>query len=293
MRSRASASVTDFSRPNTRGAVRAGAIARLNAARIETAVLDADLLLAFALGIRKEDVYAHPERDVPPEGARRFAALVERRARGEPVAYLRGVKEFYGLDFTVDPRVLIPRPETELLVDEALRRLRARTHPLVVDVGTGSGAVAVALAAHLRAARFIATDASADALDVARANAARHGVAGRIDFRVGDLLTPVSERVDAVVTNLPYLTTAEVDAGRGTSIEFEPRAALDGGADGLDVIRAAIGQLSGKVSEGAVVIFECAPAQASVVASLLGTALSADAEVVRDLAGRERLVLAG
>src|SRR5919199_797119 len=110
MRSRASASVTDFSRPNTRGAVRAGAIARLNAARIETAVLDADLLLAFALGIRKEDVYAHPERDVPPEGARRFAALVERRARGEPVAYLRGVKEFYGLDFTVDPRVLIPRP---------------------------------------------------------------------------------------------------------------------------------------------------------------------------------------
>ena len=293
MRSRASASVTDFSRPNTRGAVRAGAIARLNAARIETAVLDADLLLAFALAIRKEDVYAHPERDVPPEGARRFAALVERRARGEPVAYLRGVKEFYGLDFTVDPRVLIPRPETELLVDETIRRLRARTRPLVVDVGTGSGAVAVALAAHLRAARFIATDASADALDVARANAARHGVAGRIDFRVGDLLTPVSERVDAVVTNLPYLTTAEVDAGRGTSIEFEPRAALDGGADGLDVIRAAIGQLSGKVSEGAVVIFECAPAQASVVASLLGTALSADAEVVRDLAGRERLVLAG
>ncbi|HYY54293.1 MAG TPA: peptide chain release factor N(5)-glutamine methyltransferase [Candidatus Dormibacteraeota bacterium] len=276
--------------PTTRGEARAAAIARLRAARIETAALDADLLLAFALGIRKEDVYAHPEPALAPDDLARYAALVDRRSRGEPVAYLRGVKEFYGLEFAVDRRVLIPRPETELLADEAIRRLSARASPLIADLGTGSGAIAIALARALPGARVIATDASVAALEVARANAARHGVAARIDFRAGDLLEPVREPVDAVVANLPYLRTDEVNAARGTSIEFEPRAALDGGHDGLDVIRRAIEQLAERVARPALALFECAPQQADVIAARLAAARFS-AEIVADLAGRERVVV--
>ena len=263
---------------------------RLRGAGIATAVLDADLLLAFAVGVRKEDVYAHPEAPITGDALRRYDALVERRARGEPVAYLRGVKEFYGMALAVDPRVLIPRPESELLVDEAARRLRPHPSPLVVDLGTGSGAVAIALARELPLARIIATDAAADALEVARANALRHGVADRIELRAGDLLAPVAERVEAVVANLPYLTTAEVDAGGGTSLEFEPRAALDGGEDGLDVIRRAIADLPTHLAPGGVALLECAPAQARAVAILMRRTLHAKTAVERDLAGRDRVV---
>src|SRR5439155_74300 len=208
----------------------------LREAGIESAVLDADLLLAYVLGIRKEDVYAHPEPVLSADELAGYEGLIARRARGEPVAYLRGWKEFYGLEFAVDPRVLIPRPETELLVDETVRRLAPLDSPLICDLGTGSGAIAIALAVALPRARLIATDSSTAALEVARANASRHEVRERIDFRAGDLLAPIHETLDAVVANLPYLTSAEVDAGGGTSIEFEPRAALDGGADGLAVI---------------------------------------------------------
>ena len=145
------------------------------------APLDADVLLAHALGITKEDLYAHPEAPVDAERDAVFRGLLERRASGEPVAYLRGFKDFYGLRFAVDPRVLIPRPETETLVDAVL----ASGARLVADIGTGSGAIAVALAVHSPEVRVIATDISADALAVARENAAAHGVADRIDFRQG------------------------------------------------------------------------------------------------------------
>jgi release factor glutamine methyltransferase len=278
--------------PSTRADARREAIARLRAAGSETAVLDADLLLAFAVGVRKEDVYAHPEAPITGDALRRYDALVERRARGEPVAYLRGVKEFYGLDFAVDARVLIPRPETELLVDEALRRLAPRPSPLLCDLGTGSGAVAVALALRLPRARVIAIDSSAAALAVARANAERHGVADHIELRAGDLLVPITEQLDAVVANLPYLTTAEVDAGRGTSIEFEPREALDGGPDGLAVMRSAIAALPAHLAPGGIALFECGPAQALAVAELLRRALGTRGEILRDPAGRERVVVA-
>jgi release factor glutamine methyltransferase len=277
--------------PSTRGEARDDAIRRLRAAAIETAVLDADLLLAFVLDVRKEDLYAHPEPSLLPDALVRYHELISRRARGEPVAYLRGAKEFYGLELAVDRRVLIPRPETELLVEEAARRLRSRVAPLICDLGTGSGAVALALATALPRARIVATDVSADALEVARVNARRHRVVDRIEFRAGDLFAPIHERLDAVVANLPYLTTAEVDAARGTSIEFEPRAALDGGEDGLDAIRRAIPSLPRALVPGGVALFECAPSQARTIASLLSEALGSEAEVVRDFSGHERLVL--
>lgn len=292
MHSPGSASAVASSPPSTRATARRDAIARLRDAGIESAVLDADLLLAYVLGIRKEDVYAHPEPALSADEIVRYEALIAHRARGEPVAYLRGVKEFYGLDLAVDPRVLIPRPETELLVDEAVRRLAAHPSPLVCDLGTGSGAIAIALALALPRAHLIATDLSTAALEVARANAARHGVAERVDFRAGDLLGPVGEPLDALVANLPYLTTAEITTARGTSIEFEPRAALDGGANGLAVISRAIDQLLARPAPTDIALFECGPAQARGVAAALGAAPGVRTDIVADLAGRPRVVVA-
>jgi release factor glutamine methyltransferase len=255
-----------------------------------TAVLDADVLLAFALGVTKEDVLAHPERVLLAEASARFDALIARRLGGEPVAYLRGWKEFYGLRFTVDPRVLIPRPETETLVEEARRLIGGRS-VTVVDVGTGSGAIACAIAVHERAARVIATDISADALAVARANAAGLGVPDRVELREGDLLAPIAERADVVCANLPYLRDDALASleGERTSLAFEPRGAVVAGADGLALIRRAVADLPRVLAPGGVALFECDPPQATPIAALLrdrGLAV----RVVRDLAGAERVV---
>src|SRR5437870_1802170 len=188
----------------TWGEERDAAVALLRAAGIATAALDADVLLAHVLGVTKEMLYAHPDTEMSHGAQRRYGELIERRARGEPVAYLRGFKEFYGLRFTVDSRVLIPRPETETLVDAA-RELIAGRAVTVADVGTGSGVVAVAIAAHEPAVHVIATDISVDALVVARDNTLRNGVADRVELREGDLLAPIADPVDMVVANLPYL----------------------------------------------------------------------------------------
>ncbi|HFD39187.1 MAG TPA: peptide chain release factor N(5)-glutamine methyltransferase, partial [Anaerolineae bacterium] len=181
------------------------AATRLRDHGVESPRFDAELLLAHLLGTNRAAILAHPDRSLSPELDARFRNLVARRADREPLAYLLGHREFYGLDFLVDPRVLIPRPETEHLVEEALR-LASRLPPSlrIADVGTGSGAIAVALAVHLPQALVYALDASAEALAVAAANAQRHGVAGRIRCLAGDLLTPLPEAVDLIVANLPY-----------------------------------------------------------------------------------------
>src|SRR6267378_6139819 len=165
----------------TWGEERDAAVAALRAAGIATAALDADVLLAHVLGVTKEMLYAHPDTEMSHGAERRYRDLIERRARGEPVAYLRGFKEFYGLRFTVDRRVLIPRPETETLVDAA-RELIAGRAVTIADVGTGSGAIAVAIAANEHRVRVIATDDSLDALAVAESNALANGVADRVQF---------------------------------------------------------------------------------------------------------------
>ncbi|MEP7003977.1 MAG: HemK/PrmC family methyltransferase, partial [Chloroflexota bacterium] len=208
----------------TRGEARARAAEALRRAGAPTPALDADVLLAHVLGVPKEDLVAHPEIELGPGEAARFDALVAKRADGVPVAYLRGFKEFYGLRFAVDPRVLVPRPETEVLVD-AVRAHAAERELTVVDIGTGSGAIAVALAVSAPQLRVIATDVSTAALAVARSNAAAHGA--RIDFRQGDLLASVTERVDVVAANLPYLRDDALEelVGERTSLAFEPRIA--------------------------------------------------------------------
>jgi release factor glutamine methyltransferase len=277
----------------TWGEARAAATARLRTAPDpDTAALDADVLLAHALGVGKEALFAHPGRELAAADAERYGALVERRARGEPVAYLRGFKEFYGLRFGVDPRVLIPRPETEVLVDAA-RALIAGRALIVADVGTGSGAIAVAIAAHEHRVRVIATDSSRGALAVAEANALACAVADRVEFRHGDLLAPLTERVDVVCANLPYLPEASVDrwVGERSSPAFEPRDAVVAGADGLRVIRRCVADLRRVLLPGGAAFFECDPPQVAPISEMLkGSGLRTRA--LRDLSGAERVVVA-
>ena len=277
----------------TWGDARIAATARLRSAPDpHTAALDADVLLAHVLGVGKEALYAHPERELSPAEDAGFQALVERRGRGEPVAYLRGFKEFYGLRFRVDPRVLIPRPETEVLVDAARDRMGGR--PLrVVDVGTGSGAIAVAIAAHEHRVRVIATDSSRDALVVAQANALANGVADRVEFRQGDLLAPITERVDLVCANLPYLREDTVKdwVGERSSLAFEPREAVVAGADGLDIIRRCIADLSRVLAPDGAALFECDPPQVAAITDML-VRVDLRTRALPDLTGAERVVVA-
>jgi release factor glutamine methyltransferase len=274
------------------GEARTWAIAHLRTgADPATAALDADVLLAFALGVTKEEVFAHPERRLSPDDDARFVSVIARRHTGEPVAYLRGYKEFFGSRFLVDARVLIPRPETETLVEEALRFIGTRRQALVIDVGTGSGAIACAIALHAPHARVIATDASADALAVAESNARSLGVADRVTFRQGDLLAPISERADVVAANLPYLPAEELASlvGQRTSLAYEPRIAVVAGSDGLDVIRRAVSDVQRVLAPGGASFLECDPPQASAICALMEAA-GLRTRVVRDLAGAQRVV---
>jgi release factor glutamine methyltransferase len=227
-------------------------VARLRDAGSETPRLDAELLLGRAVGADRTAILAHAEAPVGADAAAAYEADLARRAKGEPVAYIRGFKEFYGLAFATDARALIPRPETEILVELALEdlvhRLTARPRPpgtrrvRVADVGVGAGTVAVSLAVALRRrgaageVEFFATDVSADALQLAKENAVGHGVADRMRFAVADLLPPVvGEPFDLVVANLPYVRS-DVVPFLPVAASFEPRDSLDGGADGLAII---------------------------------------------------------
>jgi release factor glutamine methyltransferase len=271
----------------TRGEARARATETLRRAGAPTPALDAEVLLAHALGLPKEVLVAHPEIALSSDEEARFAVLVAKRAGGVPVAYLRGFKEFYGLRFAVDPRVLVPRPETEVLVDAVLAHAGDRALT-VADIGTGSGAIAIALALHAPALRIIATDVSTVALAVARANADAHGV--RIDFRQGDLLAPLTEPVDVVAANLPYLRDDDVAqlAGDRTSLAFEPRVATVAGQDGLALVRRAIADLPRVLAPDGAAFFECDPPQVETMAAWLAQLGAVD--TLKDLAGLDRVV---
>lgn len=273
----------------TRGELQARGRTALRAAGVASAALDADVLLAHVAGVGKDALVAHPEAVLPPDAERRFDDLISRRSRGEPVAYLRGYKEFYGVTLGVDPRVLVPRPETEVLVD-AVRAFAAGRSLTVVDVGTGSGAIAIALARSEPALRIIATDISADALAVARDNAAANGVADRITFLEGDLLSPVAEPVDCVAANLPYLRADALDdlSGDRAALAFEPRLATLSGPDGLDLIRRAAADLPRVLRPEGTAFFECDPPQVADLLLLL--APIGPTSVLPDLAGADRVV---
>jgi release factor glutamine methyltransferase len=293
---------TPAAAPATVGRAIADVTQRLRAAGSPTPRLDAELLVAFVTERDRAWLLAHAEALVAE--ASELEALVERRAKGEPIAYLRGFKEWRSLRIRTDPRALIPRPETEQLVDAAVAELElrlARDHAPIVawDVGTGSGAVAVALALRFRTAlalgriRLVASDASSDAVELAAENLAAHGVSALVDLACADLLDPAGVSLpapDVVVANLPYVPSAEVVAAGG-SLEHEPASALDGGPDGLDLIRRLLADVQPRLAPAGTILLEIGSGQSAAVTALAPG--GASVSVTADLAGIDRVVRIG
>ncbi len=291
----------------TRALVDEGA-ERLRSLGLDTPRLDTELLLAHAIGVDRTAVVAHGDAPVGASADAAFRAFLDRRAAGEPVAYIRGMKEFHGIALTVDPRALIPRPETEALVDlalgETMGRLtaaaRAGAALRVIDVGTGSGAVAIALAVALRKRRvpaddvtISAVDVSDEALDLARENAVGHAVGDRVSFATADLLPPTSASApwDVVIANLPYVRS-DAMAALPVDVRFEPMLALDGGPDGLAVIGRLLDALrSGLAAEG-VALVEIGADQGEAIVALVEQRLPGwGCRVETDLAGLPRTAI--
>ncbi len=282
-------------------------VARLRPLGFETPRLDTELLLAHAIGVERTAVVAHGDAPVGADAEAAFRASLDRRAAGEPVAYIRGIKEFHGIALAVDTRALIPRPETEHLVDlvlaEVMSRLTAWTasgaaKPLrVVDVGTGSGAIAIALAVALRARRvpldevaIEALDVSVDALDLARENAVGHAVGDRVTFATSDLLpaSPPARPWDVVAANLPYVRS-DAMAALPTPTTFEPAAALDGGPDGLSVIARLLDALPNGLAADGAAFLEIGADQGEAIVALAAERLPGwTCKVESDLAGLPR-----
>jgi len=252
--------------------------------------LQAELLLAHSLDVSRATLLARLNESVAPELAARFAANVVRRAQHEPLAYILGRQEFYGFDFIVDLRVLIPRHETELLVQLALERVKHIATPFIVDVGTGSGAIALTLAHHLPHARVYATDCSPDALAVAALNASRLKLAN-VQLVEADLLQKLNEPFDLLTVNLPYIPTERYAQLPREIREFEPRLALDGGADGLAVLRRLLTQMQALAKHGSVALFEISEEQGVSALELVRSELPlAGAQVHKDLEGLDRVL---
>ncbi len=238
---------------------------------VEFPRLDAEVLLADALGCQRIELYVNFDQPVTADERARFREYVRRRAAGEPVAYIVGRKEFFGLEFAVGPDVLIPRPDSEFVVMTYLEHFRAREHTLVIDVGTGSGNLAVAIAHEHPGARVIATDVSLAALSVAARNARRHGVADRIRLVRSDLLHAVrpSEFADAIVSNPPYIPSDQVNQLEPGVRDYEPHVALDGGPSGLDVVARLIEQAVTRLKLGGLLILEIGADQEQPVRKLM------------------------
>ena len=268
---------------------------KLSAANIENASLEAELLLCHVLGISRIELYSEPERGLDSAEMRELQHLILRRLHHEPIAYILECCQFYGIDFYVDQDVLIPRPETELLVEEAIE-VAHRSFPLggqltIADIGTGSGAIAVSLAVALPGAAIYATDISASALRVARINCQRHKVDERITLLCGDLLEPLPEPADIVVTNLPYVRSCDLKTLSQEITSFEPMTALAGGEDGLAKIRCLLYQLPGRVYPRGCLLLEVGQGQAKAVESLVDSCFpQANIRSIADLSGIARAI---
>jgi len=298
---------------------------RFEERRLGTPRLDAEVLIAAALGLPRLQLYVQFDRPLAAGELAKIREAVQRRQAGESVAYIVGKKEFFGLDFAVDARVLVPRPDTETLVDEALGRLRPRrpeppevaagagtddsaapesveAAPVIApavtdvapprriaDVGTGSGAIILALGKQLAGAALYAVDVSEDALAVARANAAHHGLT--VTFLQGDLGAPLAPFApfDLLTANLPYVPTGEL-AGLAPEVRAEPRLALDGGPDGLALVRRLVQQTPALLASGGALVLEIGAGQAAATAALCRAAGFVDVQLRRDLGAIDRVV---
>jgi release factor glutamine methyltransferase len=271
----------------------------LRRAGLDNCRLDAEVLLRHVLNLEKEQLYVKGDAPISTGQEAEFRGLLLRRSRREPVAYITGHKEFWSLDFFVTPAVLIPRPETELLVKVALQhiaRLGSRSPVKVLDLGTGSGAISVCLAKDHSATKIVAVDISPVALDLARVNAGRHNVADRIRFFLGDLFAavkPLPETFDLIVSNPPYIRTGELSMLAPEIREWEPIMALDGGADGTDTYRQIIGEGHSYLTPGGFIVLEIGADMARDIADLLlRSGCYGPASVYQDYAGQNRVIAA-
>jgi release factor glutamine methyltransferase len=256
---------------------------------IEDASLEAEVLLRHLLGINRAQLYLDLEKGLGNASEAGFFELIERRRKGEPSAYITGHREFFGLDFTVNGNVLIPRPESELLVEKALELALNQEIGSVADVGTGCGAIAISLAKNTECIRIFATDLSVAALEVAGENCRRHAVSDKVKLLHGDLLEPLPQPVNLMIANMPYVREEELpDIG---PLSFEPALALDGGFRGLAVIEALCRQASDKLLPGGSMLLEIGEGQVDGVADIIRRTLPpARIEISGDYAGIERVI---
>ena len=280
------------------------AIAMLEENRVGSPRMNAEVLLMFVLGCDRAYLYAHPERELSPDEQNRYDEALEQRARGVPSQYITGHQEFWGLDFIVGPAVLIPRPETEHLVEAVLELCKGLPHPVspksgetrvgqpirIVDVGTGSGCVALALVSELPRAEIHATEISEEALEIARANAARLLLTDRVTFNATDLLHGIAGEFDIVASNPPYVGESEYDKVQLEVRKFEPRCAVFAGPDGMDIIRRLAPQARAALKPGGYLAMEIGYSQEAAVRAVLHD--WRDVRAVPDLQGIPRVIVA-
>ncbi|MDA1127953.1 MAG: peptide chain release factor N(5)-glutamine methyltransferase [Chloroflexi bacterium] len=266
---------------------------RLEAADIPDARLEAEVLVTNVMHLPRQAIFSEQESEVSAQQQATLDSLLERRFSREPLAYILGQREFYGINVMVNPAVLIPRPETEGLVEHALFMAlmgMESTDLTIADVGTGSGAIAINLAIHLPAARVFAVDVADEVLDVASFNIRAHGVADRVSLAIGDLLDAVPEPVDLIVANLPYIPTGRIPTLQ-PEVQKEPALALDGGPDGLDLVRRLLTQAEDKLKDHGIILLELDPEQVPIVQELALRHFPEGAtSVEQDLARMDRIL---
>ncbi len=253
--------------------------------------LEAELLLASVMGLNRTELLLRLDDDLSTDQTEELERLLRRRLNHEPIAYIIGHKEFFGLDFHVTPATLIPRPETELLVEKALELARGQAIS-IADIGTGCGAIAVTLAAHLPEAEVYAVDVSAAALKIAESNAQIHGVAERVHFMQGDLLQPLTKSVDIILANLPYVSDREMGKLDEGVFRHEPETALAGGTEGMDQIERLLLQAGDKIRSGGIILLEIGCEQGASVLELAARYFPlAESELCTDLSRNDRVVV--
>lgn len=264
----------------------------LRDASISNDVLDAQTLLAEAIGRDRTYLIINFNRELSEEELAKFRRLIERRASGEPLQYIVGRQEFFGLEFEVNPSVLIPRPETELIIEEAIRLAHDLPAPKIVDVGTGSGCIAVTLARELSRSRVIASDVSLDALAVAKRNATRNGVEARIDFVATDLLEALAEApfADFIISNPPYVSEKEMTTLQREVRDWEPRIALTDFGDGLSFYRRLLKDSASRLAPGGYFLCEMGYSQSGAIMEMVDENLWEDARLLDDLQGIPRIL---
>jgi len=265
---------------------------RLTQADVDAPRLSAEVVLAHALEMTRTQLLAQADRPLTPDQFSRAQRDLDRLVNNEPLAYVVGHREFYDIDLLTDARALIPRPETECLVEYMIQIMADRSAPLIADVGTGCGAIAVTLAKHLPQAHIIATDLSPDAVELARTNAQRIGVDARIDFRLGNLLEPITELLDLLAANLPYIDDKDWPYLAKTIRGHEPKMAFIGGPDGLDLVRALLRDASRVLHPGSVILLEIGAYHGDAVTEIaLLNFPQARVQIKPDYAGLDRLAV--